>query len=89
MIVVVDDLHLTDEASLGVLHSVLRRAGLRAVIAIFAAREAELSQSVQATALQHAMSRLGGRVISLKPLSEFQTRGACSMTSFKTESTLG
>jgi tetratricopeptide (TPR) repeat protein len=73
LIFVVDDLHLADDASIGVLHSVLRRCCSQSVLAILVATDGELPQSAQATALRHGMCNLPGRLINLKPLSESHT----------------
>jgi DNA-binding SARP family transcriptional activator/tetratricopeptide (TPR) repeat protein len=70
LILVVDDLHLADEASLSVLHLVLRRSSADPMIAIFTAREGELSKSAQASSLRHSMARLHRPAIVLAPLDE-------------------
>ncbi len=68
LILVVDDLHLADEASLAVLHMVLRRLSREQVMAIFTARSAELVQSVEATLLRESIATTGGKEIVLGPL---------------------
>jgi tetratricopeptide (TPR) repeat protein len=73
LILVVDDLHLADEASLSVLHLVLRRSLADPLIAILTAREGELSKSAQANSLRHSMSRLHRPPIILAPLNEQHT----------------
>jgi predicted ATPase len=73
VILVVDDLHLADEASLSVLHLVLRRSLADPLIAVFTAREGELAKSHQANSLRHSMCRLHRPPITLSPLDEEHT----------------
>jgi len=73
LILVVDDLHLADEASIGVLHSVLRRSAALRILAVLAAREAELRQSPQATALKHGIAGLPGKLVALGPFDELHS----------------
>ena len=70
LILVVDDLHLADEATLSVLHLVLRRSSADPMIAIFTAREGELSKSAQGSSLRHSIARLHRPAIVLAPLDE-------------------
>jgi DNA-binding SARP family transcriptional activator/tetratricopeptide (TPR) repeat protein len=70
LILVVDDLHLADEASLSVLHLVLRRSRSDPIVAIFTARGGELSRSTHATSFRESMSRLHCSSITLEPLDE-------------------
>ena len=73
VILVVDDLHLADEASLAVLHLVLRRASNEQVMALFTARPGELNQSAQAAILRGNPAVQNGRVIPIAPLNEEQS----------------
>lgn len=68
VILVVDDLHLTDEASLAVLHLGLRRLAGDRIMSIFTGRPSELSKSSQGAILQESVSRAGGKEILLAPL---------------------
>jgi len=70
VILVVDDLHLADDASLAVLHLVIRRVAHLQVMAIFTARPAELAQSSQAALLRTSLAKAGARELSLPPLDE-------------------
>ncbi|MBA3496820.1 MAG: AAA family ATPase [Gemmatimonadales bacterium] len=70
LILIVDDLHLADEASLSVIHLVLRRASDQPVLALFTARPVELEKSSQAVVLRDSMARLGSREICLAPLNQ-------------------
>lgn len=74
VILVVDDLHLADEASLAVLHLALRRVGHLRVMAIFTARPGELAQSSQGELLCKNLTKAGARNILLPPLDEATTR---------------
>ena len=71
LIVIVDDLHLADEASLAVLHLALRRSATNPILAVFTGRSAELSQSTQATLLRENLesSRKPGSVLVAPDLS--------------------
>jgi len=68
VILVVDDLQLADDASLAVLHLVLRRASQLRVMAIFTARPGELLQPSQGASLRESIAKSGGREIDLPPL---------------------
>jgi DNA-binding SARP family transcriptional activator/tetratricopeptide (TPR) repeat protein len=68
VILVVDDLHLADEASLTVLHLVMRRGRGQAIMVLLLARPGQLSHSPQAARLRESES-LGIREIELTPLS--------------------
>jgi DNA-binding SARP family transcriptional activator/tetratricopeptide (TPR) repeat protein len=70
VILVVDDLHLADEASLSVLHLVLRRAANESITAVFTARPGELNYSSQAAILRESLRVLGGQEVSVSPLDE-------------------
>ncbi len=69
VILVVDDLHLADDASLAVLHLVMRRAKGQMIMVVMVARPGELTNSPQAARLRESAETLGIREIELTPLS--------------------
>jgi DNA-binding SARP family transcriptional activator/ABC-type transporter Mla MlaB component len=69
VILVVDDLHLADDASLAVLHLVMRRAKGQMIMVILVARPGELANSPQAARLRESAETLGIREVELAPLS--------------------
>jgi DNA-binding SARP family transcriptional activator/tetratricopeptide (TPR) repeat protein len=69
VILVVDDLHLADDASLAVLHLVMRRSRGQAIMVLLIARPGELVNSPQAARLRDSGESLGIREIELGPLS--------------------
>jgi tetratricopeptide (TPR) repeat protein len=69
VILVVDDLHLADDASLAVLHLVMRRATGQMIMVLLIARPGELANSPQAARLRESGESLGIREIELAPLS--------------------
>ncbi len=73
VILVVDDLHLADDASLSVLHFVLRRSEGLQIMLLLIARAGELSRSPQAARLREAVA-LGVREIELGPMTEMESR---------------
>jgi DNA-binding SARP family transcriptional activator/tetratricopeptide (TPR) repeat protein len=74
VILVVDDLHLADDASLAVLHLVMRRARGEPIMVILIARPGELPQSPQAARLRETAAKLGIREIELIPLGDDESR---------------
>ncbi len=74
VILVVDDLHLADDASLAVLHLVMRRARGEPIMVILIARPGELPQSPQAARLRESAAKLGIREIELTPLGDDESR---------------
>jgi DNA-binding SARP family transcriptional activator/tetratricopeptide (TPR) repeat protein len=74
VILVVDDLHLADDASLAVLHLVMRRARGEPIMVTLIARPGELPQSPQAARLRESAAKLGIREIELTPLGEEESR---------------
>jgi DNA-binding SARP family transcriptional activator/tetratricopeptide (TPR) repeat protein len=74
VILVVDDLHLADDASLAVLHLVMRRAKGQPIMVIMIARPGELPRSPQAGRLRDGSRGLGIRIIELSPLDEDEGR---------------
>jgi tetratricopeptide (TPR) repeat protein len=73
VILVIDDLHQADDASLAVLHLVLRRVSQIRVMAIFTARPGELVQSSQGALLRESLAKSGAREIALPPLDAATT----------------
>ncbi len=69
VILVVDDLHLADEASLAVLHLVMRRARGQTIMVMLVARPGELTHSPQAARLRESGDSLGICEVELTPLS--------------------
>jgi DNA-binding SARP family transcriptional activator/Cdc6-like AAA superfamily ATPase/tetratricopeptide (TPR) repeat protein len=70
VIIVVDDLHLCDDASLAVLHLVAHRVSIRPIMLVFVARTEELPRSPSATRLRASAARLQIKEVVLPPLSE-------------------
>jgi len=70
VILVVDDLHLADDASLAVLHLVIRRAKTQPIMVVLAVRPGELGQSPQAARLLEGAGSLGFHTSSVLPMSE-------------------
>lgn len=70
VILVVDDLHMCDEASLSVLHLIMHRLEHQAVMLVLIARPGELPLSPLAARLRVSAQSLGIREIELLPLSE-------------------
>lgn len=74
VILVVDDLHLADDASLAVLHLVMRRSRGQPIMVVLIARQGELSRSPQAARLREAAEGLGAREIFLSPMNHYESR---------------
>jgi len=70
VILVIDDLHLCDEASLTVLHLLMRRVGGQRIMFVLVARPGELPNSSLATRLRGDAHSLGLQEIRTAPLSE-------------------
>jgi tetratricopeptide (TPR) repeat protein len=70
VILVVDDLHLCDEASLAVLHHLMHRVKGQPIMFVFAARAGELPHSPLAARLRANSQSLGFHEIEISPLSE-------------------
>jgi tetratricopeptide (TPR) repeat protein len=70
VILVVDDLHLADDVSLGVLHLIMRRTRGKAVMVLMIARPGELPQSSQAMRLRDSAVTLEIRELELLPLND-------------------
>ena len=74
LVMVVDDLHLADDASLAVLHLVMRRTRGQPVMIVMIARPGELQASMQAERLRENGTALGVQEVELSPLSEVESR---------------
>ncbi|HET7599683.1 MAG TPA: AAA family ATPase, partial [Gemmatimonadales bacterium] len=70
VILVVDDMHLADDASLAVLHLVLRRAQGQPIMVVLTIRPGELGQAPTASRLLESALPLRFRAIELLPLGE-------------------
>lgn len=70
VILVVDDAHLADEASLTVLHLMLRRLEAGPLLGLLTMRSAELAKESGAARIYEGGERLRMRVMRLPPLSE-------------------
>ncbi len=68
VILVVDDLHLADDASLAVLHLLIRRAAGQPFMLILTVRQGELGRSPQALRLLESTGTLGFVEVVLPPL---------------------
>jgi DNA-binding SARP family transcriptional activator/tetratricopeptide (TPR) repeat protein len=73
VILVVDDVHHSDDVSLAVLHRVIRLSDHQAVLVYFLARPGELHQSPQASRLRDHGATLGIRQLSVGPLSRVES----------------
>jgi DNA-binding SARP family transcriptional activator len=69
VLLIVDDIHFADDASLAVLHLALRRSRGYPVMMLFITRPGELSHSPQAEQLRENASSLGISEVILEPLS--------------------
>jgi DNA-binding SARP family transcriptional activator/tetratricopeptide (TPR) repeat protein len=70
VILVIDDAHLADDASLSVLHLVMRRSKGHHILVVLVARPGELWNSPQFSRLQQGRGLVGLREVELLPLSE-------------------
>ena len=70
VILVVDDLHQCDDASLSVLHLIMHRLRNKPIMVVLLARAEELSRSPKAVRLRAGAVSLGIREIHLAPFSE-------------------
>jgi DNA-binding SARP family transcriptional activator len=73
VVLVVDDLHLADEASLAVLHLAMRRAKGEPVLLIMVARHGEMASSPQASCLRDSTRTLGLKEFEILPLSDSES----------------
>ena len=69
VILVVDDLHLADDASLAVLHLVIRQSKGQPIMVALTVRPGELGQSPQAARLLESAGRLGFQAIVVPPMT--------------------
>jgi DNA-binding SARP family transcriptional activator/tetratricopeptide (TPR) repeat protein len=74
VILVVDDLHLADEASLAVLHLVMRRTEGQAIQVILIARPGELGRSPQVGRLRDSSRNLRMRELEVSPMNEQESQ---------------
>ncbi|NOT06916.1 MAG: AAA family ATPase [Gemmatimonadales bacterium] len=70
LILIVDDYPRSDEASLSVLHMLLRRAGLERLMVVMSGRPPEPDEPPQATRIRKGVSSLPMRRIDLAPLAD-------------------
>jgi DNA-binding SARP family transcriptional activator/tetratricopeptide (TPR) repeat protein len=70
VILVVDDLHLADDASLAVLHLLIRRATGQPLMLMLTVRQGELGRSPQALRLLESTGALGFVEVDLAPLPD-------------------
>ncbi len=73
VILVVDDLHLADDASLAVLHLMMRRAVGQPIMVVFASRGEGFDQSPQAARLRESTVRLGIRTVELARMTDAES----------------
>ena len=73
LILVVDDHHLADDASLAVLHLIMRRSEREPLMVILVARPGEMGGSPQAIRLKASLPRLGASAVELPPLTESES----------------
>ena len=69
VILLLDDMHLADDASLAVLHLMMRRAQGQPIMVLFATRLDSPDLSPQAARLRESADRLGVRIIELSAMS--------------------
>ena len=70
VILVVDDVHLADDASVAVLHLLMRRTQEQRIMVIMTARQAELANSPHAGRLLEHREPLGLEAVELPPLTD-------------------
>lgn len=70
VILVVDDLHLADDASLAVLHLVIRHAKAQPIMVALTVRPGELGRAPHAGRLLEVAPTLGFRMVDLPPMTE-------------------
>jgi DNA-binding SARP family transcriptional activator/tetratricopeptide (TPR) repeat protein len=69
VILVIDDVHLADDASLAVLHLLIRRTLDQRIMVLLAARPAELGQSPHAVWLRDGHEQLRMQLLDLQPMT--------------------
>ena len=70
VILLLDDFHLSDDASLAVLHLMMRRSQGQPIMVLFATRLDAPEPSPQASRLRESAERLGIGIIELSPMNE-------------------
>ncbi len=70
VILVVDDVHLADDASVAVLHLIMRRTQEQQIMVIMTARESELARSPHAGRLMESRDSLALAAVELPPLTD-------------------
>src|SRR5512143_2151690 len=70
LIPVVDDVHLSDDASVAVLHLLMRRTQEQRIMIVLTAREPELARSPNASRLKEVRHALALQPVELPPLTE-------------------
>jgi Cdc6-like AAA superfamily ATPase len=70
VILVVDDVHLADDASVAVLHLIMRRTQEQRIMVILTARESELARSPHAGRLKESRESLALAPVELPPLTD-------------------
>ncbi|HSB55449.1 MAG TPA: AAA family ATPase, partial [Gemmatimonadales bacterium] len=70
LILVVDDVHLADDASVAVLHLVMRSTQEQRIMVVLSAREPELARSPNASRLKEVRHALALQPVELPPLTE-------------------
>lgn len=70
LILVVDDVHLADDASVAVLHLLMRRTQEQRIMLILTARESELARSPHAGRLLESRDALALTAVGLPPLTD-------------------
>jgi tetratricopeptide (TPR) repeat protein len=70
LLLVLDDHHLADEASLAVLHLILRRLQNGRYMVVLIARRADEGESAQARRIREGMARLSIEPLALEPMPE-------------------
>ncbi|HEU4700130.1 MAG TPA: AAA family ATPase, partial [Gemmatimonadales bacterium] len=73
VILIIDDLHFTDDASLAVLHLVLRKSRRQPLQVVLLTRSEELLKSPSAARLRENATALGFAVLEVPPLTEDET----------------
>ncbi|HEU5217838.1 MAG TPA: AAA family ATPase, partial [Gemmatimonadales bacterium] len=73
LLLIVDDYPRSDEASLSVLHMLLRRAGTDRLMVVLTARPPESGESTQIRRIREGLSYLPLRQIALSPLTEAES----------------
>ncbi len=69
LVLVIDDHHLADDASLALLHHLLRRVKGQKVMMVFIGRASELGQSPHAVRLRDNFSQFGAITLELTPMT--------------------